>query len=177
MPLQGWMFFEGSFFFKNLCLTFNKCFHDNGKKTMLSLHFFSIIHLCLLSNFVLGCLPLCLAYNRSSISICEMNVWSTIGTSGRYTLLILLYYILQCGKHTLTYKVPWSLELLASPARQHCTAWSFSPNSTHKRFKRGPELLLSSSGFSFQPSPSPHSLFSPYIYKVPTIFQKREMKK
>ena len=100
MPLQGWMFFEGSFFFKNLCLTFNKCFHDNGKKkTMLSLHFFSIIHLCLLSNFVLGCLPLCLAYNRSSISICEMNVWSTIGTSGRYTLLILLYYILQCGKY------------------------------------------------------------------------------
>ena len=133
-------------------------------KNMLILHFFSIIHLCSLSNFVLGCLPLCLAYNRSSISICEMNAWSTIGTSGRYTLLILLYYVLQCEKHTLAYKVPWSLrwqvlELVASPARQHCPAWSSSPNSTHKRFQRGSELLLSSFGFSFQPPASPHSLF------------------
>lgn len=147
-------------------------FYDNGKKTMLSLHFFSIIHLCLLSNFVLGCLPFCLAYNTSSISICEMNVWSTAGTFRRCTLLILLYYILQCGKHTLAYKVLWSLESLASPARQHCTAWSFSPNSTRKRFQRGPELLLSSSGFSFQPSPSPHSLFPHTFINYPLSFRK-----
>lgn len=143
----------------------------------------SIIHLCSLSNFFWVAYLLCLAYNNLNKYLSNECV-RPIDTLWQIHLVdsaVLCPPVWETyPKHTKCRGHSggrfWAGGI-TSKAALSCLELSFTKTQPTRDFRGVLELLLSSFGFSFQPPASPSTFFSSYIYEVPTIFQKREMKK